>query len=151
MPITFKLSQIMIVKIKKTHPDAVIPFYSKPGDAGMDLTAVSDFIDSDGNYVYDTGIAVEIPEGFVGLLFPRSSVCKTGLSLTNCVGVIDSGFRGSISFKFKPLYAHNISPYIAGDRVGQMIIMPYPNIQFEESEELSTTDRSNSGYGSTGR
>lgn len=82
----------MKVKIKKLHPDAVIPVYAKAGDAGLDLTAISESWNEDDSMVtYDTGLAVEIPEGHVGLLFPRSSVSKTRLNLANSVGVIDSG------------------------------------------------------------
>jgi dUTP pyrophosphatase len=135
------------VKIKKLHEDAVIPGYAKDGDAGMDLTAVD--VESDGGVItYKTGLAVEIPRWHVGLLFPRSSVYKTGQSLTNCVGVIDSGYRGEIMLKF------TLSPYQReyeiGDRVGQLIIMPYPMIEFEEVEELTETSRGKGGYGSTG-
>lgn len=137
----------MKVKIKKLHEDAVIPGYAKDGDAGMDLTAVD--VESDGGVItYKTGLAVEIPRWHVGLLFPRSSVYKTGQSLTNCVGVIDSGYRGEIMLKF------TLSPYQReyeiGDRVGQLIIMPYPKVEFEEVEELTSTDRGKGGYGSTG-
>jgi len=138
----------MKVNIKKLHPDAIIPSYAKDGDAGMDLTAV-DVIADGGTLTYKTGIAVEIPRWHVGLLFPRSSVYKTGQTLTNCVGVIDSGYRGEIMLKY------TLSPYQReydiGDRVGQLIIMPYPRIEFEEVEELSDTDRGDGGYGSTGR
>lgn len=142
----------MKVKIKKLHPDATIPTYAKPGDAGMDLTAVSaDFSDLD-HLTYHTGLAIEIPEGYVGLLFPRSSVYKTGQQLINSVGVIDSGYRGEIMLK----YTRNINEteriaYRPGDRVGQLIIMPYPSIEFEEAEELSLTSRGLGGYGSTGK
>jgi len=137
----------MKVKIKKLHEDAVIPGYAKDGDAGMDLTAVD--VESDGGVItYKTGLAVEIPRWHVGLLFPRSSVYKTGQSLTNCVGVIDSGYRGEIMLKF------TLSPYQReyeiGDRVGQLIIMPYPKVEFEEVEELTETSRGKGGYGSTG-
>ena len=137
----------MKVKIKKLHEDAIIPKYAKDGDAGMDLTAVD--VESDGGIItYKTGLAVEIPRWHVGLLFPRSSVYKTGQSLTNCVGVIDSGYRGEIMLKF------TLSPYQReyeiGDRVGQLIIMPYPKVEFEEVEELTSTDRGKGGYGSTG-
>ena len=82
----------MNVKIKKLHPDAVIPKYAKRGDAGLDLTAV-DVTADDATLTYKTGLAIEIPPWHVGLLFPRSSVYKTGQTLTNCVGVIDSGYR----------------------------------------------------------
>ena len=157
----------MKVKIKKIHPDAVIPAYAKPGDAGMDLTAVSVKVDEYGNICYGTGLAFEIPEGYVGLVFPRSSNCKKDVILTNCVGVIDSGYRGEVSFKFKPLNERaivysdadgiffegmlNKLLYGIGDRIGQIIIMPYPQIEFEEVDELSETERGTKGYGSTGK
>ena len=138
----------MKVKIKKLHADAIIPNYAKDGDAGMDLTAV-DVSADEGTITYKTGLAVEIPRWHVGLLFPRSSVYKTGQSLTNCVGVIDSGYRGEIMLKF------TLSPYQReyqiGDRIGQLIIIPYPMIEFIEVEELTQTDRGKGGYGSTGR
>lgn len=143
----------MVVKIKKLVENAVIPKYSKPGDAGLDLTAVS--VSFEKNYVsYKTGLAVEIPEGFVGLLFPRSSNSKMDLILTNSVGVIDSGYRGEIELRYK-LVGNGVTPsivgtYNIGDRVGQLIIIPYPNIEFEEVTELSTTERNTGGYGSTG-
>lgn len=140
----------MKVKIKKIHPDAVIPTYSKAGDAGMDLTAISEKWNEDNSMVtYDTGLAVEIPSGHVGLIFPRSSVSKTTLSLSNCVGVIDSGYRGNIMVKYRYLEEGNV--YEVGDRVAQMIILPYPQVEFEEVTELSETDRGEGGFGSTGR
>ena len=138
----------MKIKIKKLREDAIIPKYAKDGDAGMDLTAV-DVSADEGTITYKTGLAIEIPRWHVGLLFPRSSVYKTGQSLTNCVGVIDSGYRGEIMLKF------TLSPYQReyqiGDRIGQLIIIPYPMIEFVEVEELTPTDRGKGGYGSTGR
>ena len=142
----------MEVKIKKLHPDAVIPAYSKPGDAGLDLTATSIYDDSYDNIVYGTGLAIEIPEGYVGLLYPRSSNSKTDLYLTNHVGVIDSGYRGEIMFKFRPINGIvDAYIYAVGDRIGQLIIMPYPSIKFVETDELSDSDRGEGGYGSTGK
>ena len=139
------------VKIKKLHNDAIIPKYAKPGDAGMDLTAVSiDFTDED-YLTYHTGLAVEIPEGHVGFLFPRSSVYKTGQQLSNSVGVIDSGYRGEIMLKYtRDINETERTAYRPGDRVGQLIIMPYPTILFNEVEDLSATERGTGGYGSTG-
>ena len=140
----------MKVKIKKTHKNAVIPSYAKEGDAGMDLTAVSREIDSDGNICYDIGLAFEIPKGYMGLIFPRSSNAKKDLILSNSIGLIDSGFRSNVTLKFKPLMeAKEI--YEVGDRIGQIVIMPYPKIEFEEVEELSQTERGLGGYGSTGK
>ena len=137
----------MRVKIKKLHEDAVIPRYAKPGDAGMDITAISFKRDKD-ILSYDTGIAIEIPDGHVGLIYPRSSVYKTGLRLCNSVGVIDSGYRGEIKFKFEA--SKRAVPYKVGDRIGQLIIVPFPQIQFDEVDELSSTERGQGGYGSTG-
>lgn len=138
----------MKVNIKKLHPDAVIPKYARPGDAGMDLTAI-DVVADGSTLTYKTGLAIEIPFWHVGLLFPRSSVYKTGQTLTNCVGVIDSGYRGEIMLKY------TLSPYAKeyeiGDRVGQLVIMPYPKIDFIEVDELIPSDRGQGGYGSTGR
>ena len=144
----------MKIKIKKLHPNAVIPTYAKNGDAGMDLTAISvDWNNDNTMCTYDTGVSIEIPKGYVGLLFPRSSVSKTKLQLANSVGVIDSGYRGSIMFKFRhlawPHYLYTEETYNVGDRIGQLIIIPYPQIEFEEVNELSTTERGTGGFGST--
>tara|TARA_Y100000592_G_scaffold83011_1_gene132329 strand:- start:335 stop:760 length:426 start_codon:yes stop_codon:yes gene_type:complete len=139
----------MKVKVMKLDAGATIPKYAKPGDAGMDLYAVSQSFDEHGNYVYGTGLAMEIPKGYVGLIFPRSSISKTSHSLRNAVGVIDSGYRGEIIFKFS-INTHNSPVYEVGERIGQMIIMPYPEVEFEESFELSKTERGKGGYGSTG-
>ena len=139
------------MKIKKLSKDSVLPTYAKDGDAGMDLVATSEYYDDDGNIVYGTGLSFEIPKGFVGLLFPRSSNAKKDLLLSNSVGVLDSGYRGEVMFKFKFSncdYSENT--YETGDKVGQIIILPYPQIEFEEAEELSETERGNGGYGSTG-
>lgn len=138
------------IKIKKLDKNAVIPQYAKPGDAGLDLTATSKSYDDFDNVCYGTGIAVEIPEGYVGLLFPRSSISKTDLILRNSVGVIDSSYRGEITFKFNNILLSSCEPYNIKERIGQLIIMPYPQIEFEEVEELSVTERNTGGYGSSG-
>lgn len=141
----------MKVKIKKVYSDAVIPKYARPGDAAVDLVAIQKVVDHEKNQItYDTGLAFEIPENHVGLLFPRSSICKTSLSLSNAVGVIDSSFRGTVKFVFNKIQLLG-NEYYEGDRVGQLIIMPYPSIEFEEVEELSNTERQGGGFGSTGR
>lgn len=139
----------MKIKFKKLNPNAVMPRRGTSGAAGFDLTAVSLEV-TETTLKYDTGIAVEIPPGYVGLVFPRSSVCKTGLSLANSVGVIDSDYRGSISFVFyKPMQC--IVPYLPGDRIGQLVIVPIPAVEFVEVDELSETERGSGGYGSTGK
>jgi dUTP pyrophosphatase len=145
----------MKVKIKKTHEGAIIPRYAKHGDAGLDLTAIERTTDEYGNVVYRTGLAFEIPEGYVGLIFPRSSVCKYDLALTNAVAVIDSGYRGEVVCKFKPTVLDSFERdpriYEVGERFAQMIILPYPSIEFEETEELSDSARGTGGYGSSGK
>lgn len=164
----------MIIKIKKLHPNAVIPSYAKNGDAGLDLVATSLKMDEWGNAHYGVGLAFEIPEGYVGLIFPRSSVAKKNQMLTNHVGVVDSGYRGEVSFKFKPteVYLDNLdlgsdkyssafkkkdnlpevvgeSMYAIGEKIGQLIIMPYPKIELQEVNELSESERGTGAYGSS--
>lgn len=142
----------MIVRFQRLHPNAGIPTKAHPTDAGFDLTAVSRTYDDFGNIVYGTGIAVEIPKGYVGLVFPRSSICKYDIALTNAVGVIDSCYRGEIMAKFKLTSgASRPDIYNEGDRIAQLIIIPYPEVNFEESNALTETERGAGGYGSTGR
>lgn len=139
----------MKVKIKRLRKDSVIPSYAKQGDAGMDLTATRVWVEDD-NICYGTGLAFEIPEGYVGLLFPRSSNAKKDLLLSNSVGVLDSGYRGEVTFKFRQTKSI-ANAYAVGDRIGQIIILPYPVIEFEEVDELSETNRGDGGFGSTGK
>lgn len=138
------------LKVKKLHPDAVIPSIAKPGDAGMDLTAVSQSVDADTNMIYHIGIAVEIPEGHVGLLFPRSSNSKKDLLLSNSVGVIDSGYRGELMVKFKKLQTFP-KHYEIGERVAQLVIMEIPKVTVAVVDELSSSERGEGGFGSTGK
>jgi dUTP pyrophosphatase len=141
----------MQIKIKKLHNNAVVPQYAKAGDAGMDLVA-TEVIDGYGfSVTYGTGLAMEIPEGYVGLVFPRSSIRKYDISLTNCVGVIDSGYRGEIQATFRKEAGIPSKRYDVGDKIAQMIILPYPAIEFMEVEELSDTERGMGGFGSTGK
>jgi dUTP pyrophosphatase len=137
--------------IKKLHPNAVIPTYAKQGDAGMDLVATEIINEEAFQITYGTGLAMEIPEGFVGLVFPRSSIRKTDLSLTNCVGVIDSGYRGELQATFRKERGVASRKYEVGERIAQIMIIPHPDIQFEETDELSNTERGDGGFGSTGK
>ena len=141
----------MKVKIKKLHSDAVIPTYAKSGDAGMDLVATKIISNTTFDVTYGTDIALEIPEGFVGLVFPRSSIRKTDLSLTNSVGVIDSGYRGELQATFRKERGVASRKYEVGDRVCQLMIIPHPTIEFNEVNELSDTERGDGGFGSTGK
>lgn len=145
--------QALTVKFKKLHPDATLPTRAKLGDAGMDITCVdSGVLDpfSD-KYTYSTGFSMELPPGHVGLLFPRSSISKTTLSLTNSVGVIDEGYRGEIKVIFQAKNSGMNTIYNKGDRIVQLVILPIPTIKTEWAEELSTTERGEGGFGSTGK
>lgn len=147
----------MDVKIKKLHEDAVIPTYAHDTDAGLDLVATSyEYKEDIDCHVYGTGLAVEIPEGYVGLIYPRSSNRKTDAYMCNHVGVIDSGYRGEVMISFK-LRDRNIEsipqifkPYEVGNKIAQLIIIPYPKVHFVEVNELSDSDRGEQGHGSSG-
>ena len=140
----------MKIKFKKLKENAVMPTKAHASDAGFDLTATSLMYDDNNCYVYGCGLAVEIPEGYVGLVFPRSSNAKKDLLLSNSVGVIDSGYRGEIMAKFKAVRPLP-QMYKIGERFAQLIIMPIPDIEWEEAEELSDSERGTGGYGSTGK
>ena len=144
------MQEELIINIKKTNELATIPKYAHSTDAGMDLVAVS-MNETDKYIEYDTGIAIEIPKGYVGLVFPRSSVSKLDLVQANSVGVIDSSYRNSIKVRFKKLKDDGVCRYVPGERIAQLIILPYPMIGFNEVEKLSDSDRGLGGFGSTGK
>ena len=141
----------VMVKVKKLHPNAVIPSYSKFGDAGMDLTITREIENTTFSVSYGFGIAMEIPKGYVGLVFPRSSVRNQDLILSNCVGVIDSGYRGEIQATFKKTNGLDSLKYNVGERGAQIIILPYPQVFMTEVPELSDSERGEGGFGSTGK
>jgi dUTP pyrophosphatase len=141
----------MKVKIKKVHPNAVKPKYAKENDAGMDLVATSIIENTTFQITYGLGIALEIPDGMVGLVFPRSSIRNTELTLSNSVGVIDAGYRGELQATFNKLNGLDSIAYNVGDRIAQIIIVPHPVVQFVEVDELSESKRGDGGFGSTGK
>lgn len=141
----------LTVKIKKIHPNAVKPIYSKAGDAGLDLVAATVIKATPTQVTYGTGLAFEIPEGYVGLVFPRSSIRNYTLSLSNSVGVVDSGYRGEVQITFNRTQFDYTHQYQIGDKVAQIIILPYPQIALVEVTELSETERGIGGFGSTGK
>lgn len=141
----------ILVKVKKLNDKAYIPTYSKLGDAGMDLKITSIIENTSFSVTYGFGIAMEIPKQYVGLIFPRSSVRNQELILSNCVGVIDSGYRGELQATFKKTNGLDSMKYDVGDRGAQIIILPYPKIYMTEVPELSDTDRGTGGFGSTGK
>jgi len=144
------------IKIKKLHEKAVLPAKATDGAAGYDLTACSEEkvkLLRDVPYVkYGTGLAIQIPKGYVGLLFPRSSIATTKtLTLGNSVGVLDSDYTGEISFVFKDLGRGAGIKYTVGDRIGQLVVVPILDVTFSEVESLEETKRAAGGYGSTGK
>ena len=145
------ITQGVMVKVKKLDPNAVVPSYSKVGDAGMDLTITKEIENTSFSVSYGFGIAMEIPKGYVGLVFPRSSVRNQDLILSNCVGVIDSGYRGELQATFKKTQGLDSIKYKVGERGAQIIILPYPTIYMTEVPELSDTERGSGGFGSTGK
>lgn len=147
----FNSTSDLIVRAKRLHPNAVIPSYSKDGDAGMDLTITDIKTNDKSQITYGFGIALEIPKGYVGLIFPRSSIRNYELILSNCVGVIDSGYRGEIISSFKKTTGILSESYGIGDRGAQIIIIPFPKVRFVESESLTNSERNDGGFGHTGK
>ena len=141
----------MKVKIKKLHSNSVIPKYAKESDAGLDLVATTIVNATPTQITYGLGIALEIPDGFVGLVFPRSSIRNYDLALTNSVGVIDSGYRGELQATFHKTKGLESKIYEVGDRVVQIIIIPHPQVELIEVNELSESARGEGGFGSTGK
>ena len=138
----------MKVNIKRLHENATIPFYAKESDAGMDLVITDIKGETEWDISYGFGISMEIPDGFMGLVFPRSSIRKTDLILSNSVGVIDAGYRGEIQATCKKTGG---AVYKIGDRGAQLIIIPHPIIEWNEVNELNNTERGEGGFGSTGK
>jgi len=139
----------MEIKFTKRLKNATLPIKATKGAAGYDLTAVAK--DDDGEIItYDTGLSIAIPSGYVGLLFSRSSVYKTGLLQCNAVGVLDPDYIGPIKFKFWK-YDKTRTEYNVGERIGQLVISPALEVNFKEVDELDETDRGEGGFGSTGK
>lgn len=155
------------IDFKKLVPEAVEPKKAHHNDAGFDMVCVSKK-ETDKYIQYGTGIAMEIPDGYVGLIYPRSSVTKKDLMLKNSVGIIDAGYRGEISFRFnktivkdrevhgseegsvlKYLQPSERDQYEIGDKIGQIIIQKLPDVTFFETDNLNDSERSDGAYGST--
>ena len=139
----------MKLNFKKLSSKAVTPSRANPGDAGLDITATSILESKDNQIIFGTDLAFEIPEGYVGLLFPRSSIRKTGLALANSVGVIDSSFRGEVQVTFN--WINEYKPrYNVGEKVAQLVLVPFVETILNEVEDISSTTRGDKGHGSSG-
>ena len=143
----------MELKFKKLNEKAVLPSRSHATDAGLDLTTYgfTQEVDASGKLVlvYHTGLAVEIPEGHMGLIFMRSSVASKSLTLTNAVGIIDRFFSGEITLKFKVTTDSIPTVYQEGERIGQLVVVPYPQFDPVFVDEIAEGDRGEKGYGSS--
>jgi len=145
------------LKVKRLHPDAKMPVYATPGAACFDLHAIEGIFIAGANRaapntgLFRTGLAFEVPDGHVMLVFGRSGhAYKHGLRLANCVGVIDSDFRGEVMVKLTCDASHG-QPIASGERIAQAMVIPVQQVAFIESEELSSTARGEGGFGSTGK
>ena len=143
------------LKIKKLNEKAILPARATPGSAGLDLYALLDedlTIPANGRAAVPTGIAIELPDsGYAAFIFPRSGLAsKHGLALSNCVGVVDSDYRGEIKVA---MINHGDNEYTvkSGERVAQMVIMPVPAVDLIEVDGLGDTERGGGGFGSTGK
>lgn len=150
------MNETLDIKFKKLVPEAVTPKYAHEGDAGMDITCTSFEYDKENDcYMYHSGLAFEVPKGYVMLIFPRSSNRKTDYYLCNHVGVLDSGYRGELMFAYKNRTDDRLNyqkpPYQVGDRIGQIIILPYPYVTMLEVDSLEESERGTGGFGSTGK
>ncbi len=137
----------MKLKIKRLHTDAKLPHYANHGDAGMDIYAVTKEV-KEKFIEYGTGLAFEIPNDHVMFIYPRSSLSNKDLIMANHVGVLDSGYRGELKLRFRKI---GDDVYDIGEKIGQVIVVPFPKIEFEEVDELSETKRGEGGFGSTGK
>lgn len=144
----------MNIKVKKLKPDATVPTMGSKFAAGADLYSAEDadvVIGPSETKFIGTGLAMEIPEGYVGLVYARSGLaCKRGLAPANKVGVVDSDYRGEIKVA---LHNHGKEAQTVekGERIAQMVIAPYLSVNYEEADALSETERGEGGFGSTGR
>ena len=143
----------MIVRFLKLRNEAIVPTYGTQSSAGADIYALPDGdveINAGDTVLIHTGIALEIPEGYVGLIFARSGIAtKRGLAPANKVGVIDSDYRGEIMVSIHN-HSRTTQTISSGERVAPIVIMPYVKADFYECETLDETQRSSGGFGSTG-
>ena len=140
----------MQIRFKKVRANAPAPRQGSKGAAGFDLTVCAVEKISVRQFRYYSGIAVEIPDGYVGLVFPRSSIYRMDNRMSNAVGVIDSDYRGEITGVFDVGYCPTRS-YNLGDRFAQLVIVKIPTVEYVEAHTLTATERGANGYGSTGR
>ncbi|HKL24284.1 MAG TPA: dUTP diphosphatase [Candidatus Nanoarchaeia archaeon] len=147
------------LKVRKLVPEAKLPFYKNKGDACMDVYATNKK-ETEKYVEYTTGLAFELPENYVLLVFPRSSITNRDLIMKNSVGILDSGFRGELKLRFakqkpeenkKNGKENKEDTYEVGERIGQIMLLPLPEAEIQEVEKLSESTRGEGGFGSTGK
>ncbi len=142
----------MDLPFMRLHTDASLPAYARRGDAALDLASVIDVeIRPGGRAMVPTGVAVAIPEGFAGLVLPRSGLAsRHGLTLANAPGLIDSGYRGEVTCAMVNLDRERPASIRRGDRIAQLLIVSVPAVEPHWSDELPSSERGEAGFGSTG-
>lgn len=142
----------MSIQFQRLHPDAQLPSRANPGDAGLDLRSVIDVQVAPGERVMvPTGLAVAVPEGFAGLVLPRSGMAtRYGLTLANAPGLIDAGYRGEVICAVVNLDREHPVHISAGDRIAQLLVVPFATDEPEWADELPETARGQGGFGSSG-
>jgi dUTP pyrophosphatase len=146
------LVQPVQVTLRVLDPDVSTPSAAHEGDAGLDLAARHDVVLGPGERVaVPTGIAVAIPDGYAGLVLPRSGHARrSGIGLVNSPGLIDSGYRGEIEILLIN-HGQEAVKFQRGDRIAQLVIIEVPRVTWTEAEELPASSRGDRGFGSTGR
>lgn len=146
------VKKMLKIKIQKTHPKATTPKYAKPGDSGMDLfTLQQEIIQPNQTKLIKTGLKIEIPQGYEAQIRPRSGLAlNNSITVLNTPGTIDSGYRGEIGII---LINHSKEPYQIKhqEKIAQMVFQKVEQAYIEETSELSTTERNEKGFGSTGK
>ena len=140
------------VHIKLLDPELPAPAYAKPGDAGADLRSRVDFeLEPGERALVPTGVAIALPEGYVGLVHPRSGLAtKNGITIVNAPGTVDSGYRGELMVTLLNTYKTKSFHVQRGDRIAQLVIQKYEHATFTVVDELEQTERGSSGFGSSG-
>ena len=140
------------VPIKTLDPSAQIPTYAYTGDAGVDLRSTADkTLQPFERAMIPTGLAIALPEGYAGFVLPRSGLAaKHGISIVNAPGLIDSNYRGELKVVLVNTDAHEPFTIQVGDRIGQLVVLPVPAVQFQPVTELPESTRGTAGFGSSG-
>ena len=141
----------MKVLFKRLRPDAELPAYARPGDAGMDLRSVEEVVvPRGGRALVKTGLAMQLPFGYEAQVRPRSGLAlKHGVTVLNTPGTIDSGYRGEVGVILAN-FGDSDFPVAKGDRIAQLVIAPVTQAEIEETDVIDATDRGTGGFGSTG-